>query len=67
MCAQLFTIVYTQAIKNELKGLEDDVNEGFASVQSAIHGLESQTQSSIQDWERKFGLFALAFDPTFHV
>ena len=60
----LFTIVYTKAIKNELKGLEEDVKEGFASLQSTIDGLKNQIQSSMQDWERnwerKFGSSASA-------
>jgi hypothetical protein len=54
--------VYTKAIKNELKGLEEDVKEGFGSLQCAINGLNDQIQSATQEWEgnweRKFGLSA---------
>jgi hypothetical protein len=64
MCA-LFTIVYTKAIKNDLKGLEEDVKEGFASLQSTIDILKNQIQSSTQEWERnwerKFGSSASAW------
>lgn len=65
MCA-LFTIVYIKAIKIELKELEEDVKEGFASLRSTIDGLKNQIQSSMQErernWERKFGVPASASD-----
>jgi hypothetical protein len=53
---------YLKAIKNELKGLEDDVKEGFTVLQSTINNLTNQIQSSIHEWERNwernFGLSA---------
>jgi hypothetical protein len=58
-CALLFTVVYTKAIKNELKALEEEVKEGFTLLQATINGLKNQIQSSMLEWEnkweRKFG------------
>jgi hypothetical protein len=55
-----------QAIKNKLKGLEEDVKEGFAFMQSTIDGLKDEIRSLTEEWERnwemKFGLFASAPD-----
>lgn len=65
VCA-LFTLAYTKAIKNELKWLEEDMEKGFESLQSAIGGLKHQIQSSMEEWERnwerKFGLSVSASD-----
>jgi hypothetical protein len=61
MC-MLFTPVHTKAIKNDLRGLEEDVKEGFVSLQSMVDGVKNQIQSSMHEWERnwerKFGTSA---------
>ena len=54
MCAQLFTIAYTKAIKNELKGLEEDMKAGFTTLQSTMNNFKTRIQSSMHDWEIKW-------------
>lgn len=63
----LFTIVYTKAIKNELKGLQEDANPPFNSIPTTVTVINNRIRFSMHEWERtwetKFGSSGSAPDP----
>jgi hypothetical protein len=51
-----FITVYIQMATVELKELEEELREGFTTLQSMINGHKDRTESSRLEWQRKIGL-----------